>query len=258
MSAVNDEDLRYTFSCPSCGGSFSISLAKIPPVQARFSCPKCAKAMDFPSRDEARVYIQLHAAGGAAPAEPEAPPRPAAAPAAAPAVAPEPAPRPVEPESPPPRPAPEVSPPAAAPSRPAPAPMPAASEALDSTNKTYVVDKQGFEGDEFDRRAMRTLIRTGALNEADMISVGGATPIRADGIAELKSLFELRKSARAVPLPVCPKHIDRLAHYRCDNTGRALCDECSDEKKFGGTSVRICAHCGGTSSELHAAPGDIK
>ncbi len=247
MSAVNDEDLRYTFSCPSCGGSFSISLAKIPPVQARFSCPKCARAMDFPSRDEARVYIQLQAAGGAQPAVAEAPTRPA--------PAPEPDPSPVEFVAPPPRPA--ASEPAAPPSRPAPAPMPAAAEALDSTNKTYVVDKKGFEGDEFDRRAMRTLIRTGALNEGDMVSVGGATPIRADGIAELKSLFELRKSARAVPPPVCPKHIDRLAHYRCDNTGRPLCEECSEEKKFGGTSVRVCAHCGGTCSELHAAPGDI-
>ena len=136
--------------------------------------------------------------------------------------------------------------------------MPAATEAMDATNKTYVIDKKGFEGDEFDRRAMRTLLRSGALNEGDMVSVGGATPARADAIPELKSLFELRKTARATPLPVCPKHIDRIAHYRCDDTGRALCEECSEEKKFGGTSVRVCAHCGGTSSELHAAPGDMK
>jgi hypothetical protein len=241
MDAVNDEDLRYTFSCPSCGGSFSIGLTKIPPVQARFSCPRCAKAMDFPSRDEARVYIQLQAAGGETPAR--VPPPPPSRVAAAP-VAPEPAPSPVERASPPPR--------------PAPAPIAASSEAMDATNKTYVVDKKGFEGDEFDRRAMRTLIRTEALNENDMVSVGGAAAVRADGITELKSLFELRKTARAVPPAVCPRHIDRLAHYQCGDTGRALCEECAEEKKFGGTSVRVCAHCGGTAADLHAPPGDIE
>jgi predicted Zn finger-like uncharacterized protein len=250
MSAVNDEELRYTFSCPSCGGSFSISLAKIPPVQARFSCPKCSKAMDFPSRDEARVFVQLNAGGGEVFSAPQAPSLAAAAP--------EPPPKPVPASPPPPRPvpvAPERVPPPA-PSRPTPAP--ATPEAMDATGKTYVVDKKGFEGDELDRRAMRQLIRTGAINEADLVAVGGSAAIRADAVPELKSLFELRKTARAVPPPVCPKHVDQLAHYRCNDTGRALCEECAEEKKFGGASVRVCAHCGGPASELHAAPGDIK
>jgi predicted Zn finger-like uncharacterized protein len=264
MSAVNDEDLRYTFSCPSCGGSFSISLAKIPPVQARFSCPKCSKAMDFPSRDEARVFIQLGAAGG----EPAATPPPAPAVRSAPPPAERPAPPPAErpapspaaaapaPEPPPPPPAPAPPERPAAPARPA-TPPPAATEPLEATGKTYVVAKKGFEGDEFDRRAMRQLIRTGAINENDTVSVGGAAGTRADGIPELKSLFELRKTARAVPPPVCPKHTDRLAHFRCNDTGRPLCEECAEEKKFGGTSLLVCTHCGGTAGELHAAPGDI-
>ena len=256
MSAVNDADLRYTFSCPSCGGSFSISLEKIPPVQARFSCPKCAKAMDFPSRDEARVYVQLQAAGGAPPSPPSvavAAPKPAETtpPPRAFAPAPERAPKPPAVAAPPPSPAVAPPPRAAAAASPV-------SEPMDTTGKTYVVERKGFEGDELDRRAMRQLIRTGAINEGDMVVVGGSAAIRADTVPELKSLFELRKTARAVPPPVCPKHIDQLAHYLCNDSGRALCEECAEEKKFGGTSVRVCAHCGGPASDLHEAPGDIK
>jgi hypothetical protein len=128
---------------------------------------------------------------------------------------------------------------------------------MEATGKTYVVNKKGFEGDEFDRRAMRQLIRTGALNESDLVAVGGSAATRADTIPELRSLFELRKTARTVPPPICPKHIDRLAHYRCNDTGRPLCEECADEKKFGGTSLRVCVHCGGTAGDLHAAPEDL-
>ena len=86
---------------------------------------------------------------------------------------------------------------------------------------------------------------------------GKSRPARADTIPELKSLFELRKNARAVPPPICPTHPERLAHYKCGDTGRPLCEECGDEKKFGGTSVRVCGHCGGTATELHEQPGDI-
>ena len=206
--------------------------------------------MDFPSRDEARVFVQLQAAGGAPPSPPPA------------AIA---APKPVETAPPPPRtvaPAPERAPepapeaPAVAPPPRAAAPASPVSEPMDTTGKTYVVDKKGFEGDELDRRAMRQLIRTGAINESDPVAVSGSAAIRADTVPELKSLFELRKTARAVPPPVCPKHIDQLAHYLCNDSGRALCEECAEEKKFGGTSVRVCAHCGGPASDLHAAPGD--
>jgi predicted Zn finger-like uncharacterized protein len=240
MSAVNDEELRYTFSCPGCNGSFSISLSKIPPVQARFSCPKCSKAMDFPSRDEARVYVQLQS-GGDLSSEPAAEPPPVRSPEPPPPV---------------------VTPPAARREAPAPAPAPAARaaapDAMDGTQagKTYRLEKKGYDTDDFDRRAMRNLIRSAAVNENDMVSVAGAPAVRSDTVPELKSLFELRKTARATPPPVCPKHTERLAHYQCADTGRPLCDECFEEKKFGGTSVLVCSHCGGTASELHAAPGD--
>ena len=251
---MNDSDLRYAFVCPSCSSSFSISLDRIPPVQARFSCPKCGKPMDFPSRDEARVYMRLQAEGGApipppqaaapqtgaaqaAAAKPAAPPRPAAPdpPAAAPRSDPAPAARPAPP---PPRP---VEPPDA----------PAAAE------KTYTVDGKGFERDVFDRRAMRTLIRTFAVNEKDWVSVGGAVAARASEIPELKSLFELRKTARATPPPVCRAHTEVVAHYVCADSSRPLCEDCAPEKKFGGTSLRVCDHCGGTAKNLHEAPAEI-
>ena len=126
------------------------------------------------------------------------------------------------------------------------------------SGKTYRVEGKGFENDEHDRRAMRNLIRTGAVNEGDMVAAGIAPAARADTIPELKSLFELRKTARITPPPVCRKHTERMAHYQCVDTGRPLCEDCAEEKKFGGTSVRVCAHCGGTASDLHEAPGDIK
>lgn len=126
------------------------------------------------------------------------------------------------------------------------------------SDKTYRLEKKGFENDEFDRRAMRSLIRTQALDEGDMVAAGTAPAARADTIPELRSLFELRKTAKNVPPPICPRHTERVAHYRCNDTGRALCEECAEEKKFGGASVRVCAHCGGAASDLHEAPGDLK
>lgn len=68
---MSDGDLRYTFTCPSCNGNFSIQLDRIPPVRARFRCPHCKQPMDFPSRDEARIYSSLQAAP---PAETQPPP----------------------------------------------------------------------------------------------------------------------------------------------------------------------------------------
>jgi hypothetical protein len=186
--------------------------------------------MDFPSREEARVYISLQAGGGGAPA-------PAPSPAAA-AVAP----------------APRETP------RPAP-PRMSATDPMEATgtqvDKTYRLQKRGYDADVFDRRSMRALIRSQLVNEGDLVGVDGAVAARADTIPELKTLFELRKNARAVPPPVCPSHTDRLAHYKCADTGRPLCEECGDEKKFGGASVRVCSHCGGTATELHESPGDI-
>jgi len=180
--------------------------------------------MDFPSREEARVYISLQGGGAAvSPSETAVPPMRET-------------PRPAAP-------------------RPAPA-----NDPLEATGaqaeKSYRLQKRGYDADVFDRRAMRTLIRTRLVNEGDLVAIDGAVAARADTIPELKSLFELRKNARAVPPPVCPAHPDRLAHYKCGDTARPLCEECADEKKFGGTSVRVCAHCGGTAAELHESPGE--
>jgi predicted Zn finger-like uncharacterized protein len=219
---VSDSELRYTFTCPSCAGSFSISIDRIPPVQARFSCPKCAKTMDFPSRDEARVYITLQS--GAAGGGPVTAPEPPAAAVRAPVPAP------------------------AAP-KPEPAPAAPAAPAIEA-DKRFTVEKAGFEGDVYDRRALRILIRTGGINERDPIRAGDAAPVPASDLPELKSLFELRKSARVTPPSVCRKHTDQLAHYVCVSTERPICEECASEKKFGGTSVRVCDHCGGSVREL--------
>jgi len=204
---LSESDLRYTFSCPSCTESLSIPLAKIPPVQARFGCPKCGKQMDFPSREEARVYAMLQAGGGA---------DVGAAPDAAPAAGNSPS-------------VPLDAPPA---------------------GKLYRVEKKGFENDAYDRRSMRNLIRSNGLIEADSVRLGDDPPRRAADFPELKSLFELRKTARAVPPTVCRKHTDQIAYYTCKDTGRPLCETCAAERKFGGTSVRVCDHCGGTVSEV--------
>lgn len=236
MAAVTDADLRYTFTCPKCSGTFSIGLERIPPVKARFSCPRCGTSMEFPSRDEARIYVMLQTRNlGEAPFPP--PPEPT-----------------YEPEPPAPPPAPkaarlEASPPPPRPAaRPAPPPPP-----TERAEQTYAIQKVGFEGDKFDRRGIRTLIRTGVLNPDDSVSVGGAAGVRADSLPDLKSLFELRKNAKFSPPAVCPKHLDRLAHYVCVASRRPLCEECAEEKKFGGTSVRVCPHCAGNVEELPLA-----
>lgn len=228
---MNDSESRYTFSCPNCGGSFSISLDKIPPVQARFSCPKCGKAMDFPSREEARVYVSLRSSGAVAPS----PPTPAPEPPRPEASEPPPPPKPASPR-----------PPVSAP--------PGEAGAGDSTatsQKSYRVERKGFENDVFDRRAMRNLIRSGGLLENDMVAADDQPARRALEVPDLKGLFDLRKSSRLQPPTVCRKHTDRVAHYVCANTERPLCEECAEEKKYGGTSVRVCEHCGGTVNELN-------
>lgn len=186
--------------------------------------------MEFPSREEARIYVMLQTRNlGDAPFPP--PPEPT-----------------YEPEPPPP-PAPprlQASPPQPASRPPAAPPPPPPAERQE---QSYVIQKVGFEGDTFDRRGIRTLIRTGALSPGDQIAVDGAAAVRADGMQDLKSLFELRKNAKFSPPAVCPKHMDRLAHYVCAASRRPLCEECAEERKFGGTSVRVCAHCAGNVVE---------
>ena len=82
---------------------------------------------------------------------------------------------------------------------------------------------------------MRNLIRSNGLIEADSVRLGDDAPRRAADFPELKSLFELRKTARAVPPTVCRKHTDQIAYYTCKDTGRPLCETCAAERKFGGT-----------------------
>jgi predicted Zn finger-like uncharacterized protein len=212
-SSVSDADLRYTFTCPSCNGNFSITLDRVPPVQARFRCPHCKKPMDFPSRDEARVYARLQkqnadAAAASGPGSPEKP-------------------EPTTPEA------------AAVP-----------EEAHPGENATFRVVKPGWEEDVFDRRAIRNLIRTGALLEGDRLRVNDGEAAPAGELPYLKSLFNLRKASTAEPPPVCRTHADKVAFFQCGSTARPLCEDCAPEKKFGGTIIRVCQHCGGTAGEL--------
>jgi hypothetical protein len=196
------------------------------------------------------VYMLLQPGGGTGTGEPvvaiQPPPRAQRTPAT-PAVAVPPAAPP--PPKPPPIPALELPPtpvPEAAPAAPAPE--------IREADRRYTVQSVGFEGDTFDRRAIRILIRTKALNESDKIRVGDAEPVRADELPDLKSLFELRKNARFTPPAVCRKHTDQLAHYVCAATGRPLCENCAAEKKYGGTAVRSCEHCAGNVNEMPVEP----
>ena len=213
---MSDPEPHYTFTCPSCSGNFSILLERIPPVQARFRCPHCQQPMDFPSREEARVYARLQAQGGEAPA-----------------------PKPPDP--------PPVSKPAVRA-----APRPIAPEISDATaaGQRFRVEKPGFENDMFDRRGIRNLIRTGEVGETDLVSVDEAASVSAGQVPFLKSLFKLRSTSSAAPPARCRTHTDQLAFYKCQDTGRPLCEECAQEKKFGNAVARVCAHCGGHIQEL--------
>jgi predicted Zn finger-like uncharacterized protein len=231
-----DSDLSYTFTCPSCAGSFSILLERIPPVQARFRCPLCKQPMDFPSREEARIYARLRAEGASTP-DPPAPARVAAA--AAPARQPHPAMYQ------------DMSPEPAAVRENAPAFL-SSDEPQATDNLRFRVDKPGWETDVFDRRAMRNLIRSGEVGENDRVRVDDAEPVPAVGISFLKGLFGLRKNSRVNPPTCCRTHTDRVAHFKCRDTVRPLCEECAPEKKFGQTVIRVCGHCGGTATEMVA------
>lgn len=223
---MDDSDLSYSFTCPNCSGTFSILLDRIPPVQARFRCPHCKQPMDFPSREEARVYAKLQGES--------------AAPAAKPTLAPEP---------PPPAP---VSPPRKTTSaaRESTALNAAANSNQPPETARFRIEKLGFEADEYDRRAIRNLIRTGEVSENDWIRVDFGKPVRAADLPYLKSLFSLRKTATVQPPVCCRTHTDKVAFFKCKSTERPLCEECAQEKKFGGTTIRVCQHCGGTAVDL--------
>lgn len=206
----------YTFTCPSCAGSFSVLLERIPPVRARFRCPHCDEPMDFPSREEARVSAQ--------------PPAPAAVRAAA-----------------------SVTPEATRTDT-----GPFARDSEGGTGKVsdetrFRLEKPGFETDAYDRRSVRNLIRTGEILEGDRVRVDNGEPVMAGDLSYLRSLFSLRKTTHLRPPKCCRTHTDQIAFFQCRDTSRPLCEECAPEKKFGGTSIRVCQHCGGTAVDLHMA-----
>ncbi len=212
-----ESDPRYEFTCPNCSGSFSIQLDRIPPVQARFRCPKCKEPTDFPSREEARAQIKLRAelkatgaaAAGGLPLKSDlAPPAKAAVSAAR-----------VTPAEP--------------------------TEILQ-----FRVEKPGFQSDVFDRRGLRNLIRAGEIVETDPIRVNASAPVPAGDLPYLRSLFALAKAQTVRPPVCCRTHTDKVAFFRCHDSGRPLCEACAPEKKFGGQILRVCQHCGGTTTEI--------
>jgi predicted Zn finger-like uncharacterized protein len=211
-----DADQRYNFLCPNCSGSFSIQLERIPPVQARFRCPHCREPMDFPSRDEARELIGRQSGGvkvSAVPARPASESAGSRVPAA-----------------------------------------PAASTESDpSSGASFRVEKPGFESDVFDRRGIRNLIRTGEVVEGDHVRVNDSEAVVAGSLPYLKSLFNLARDQKGKPPRCCRTHSDRVAFFRCHDSGRPLCEECSPDKKFGGSTIRVCLHCGGTADEIPTA-----
>ena len=205
-----EADQRYNFLCPNCSGSFSIQLERIPPVQARFRCPHCREPMDFPSRDEARELIRRQTGSVKVLAVPASP-----AGSKAPAA-----------------------PPASGESAPSPGGL------------RFRVEKPGFESDVFDRRGIRNLIRTGEVVETNLVRVDESGPVAAESLPFLKSLFNLARSQESQPPRCCRTHTDRVAFFRCHDTGRPLCEQCAEEKKFGGQTLRVCHHCGGTAEDL--------
>ena len=221
-----EAEQRYNFICPNCSGNFSIQVERIPPVQARFRCPHCKEPMDFPSREEARAFIRLQAdaagAGATAAKPPAAPSRPSEAGKGSPAR--------------------ETA---------------SAPTFGDSTSPgegvRFRIEKAGYQSDVFDRRGLRNLIRTGDVLESDRIRVDDASPVPAGELPYLKSLFKMAKTQTARPPAVCRTHTDRLAFFKCHDTARPLCEGCAPEKKFGGQTIRVCQHCGGTAIDLHSA-----
>lgn len=171
--------------------------------------------MDFPSREEARAHIRMQAEGG-----PSAGPSPPAAPAADPPSG------------------------AAAPAD------PAGGNGAAGEGTRFRVEKPGYQTDVFDRRGIRNLIRTGAVLEKDRIRVDESGPVPASDLPYFKSLFNLAKAQKARPPACCRTHTDRVAFFRCQSSGRPLCDDCAPDKKFGGQTIRVCQHCGGNAAEL--------
>jgi predicted Zn finger-like uncharacterized protein len=215
-----EQEQRYNFICPNCSGNFSIQIERIPPVQARFRCPHCKEPMDFPSRDEARRHIRLQAEAAAAASRHDVAPKAA---------------EPAQPTQP----------------KPPPAANPTSFAAAEGVR--FRLEKPGFQSDVFDRKDIRNLIRTREILETDRIRVEDGEPVPAGDLTYLRSLFNLSKAQKVQPPACCRTHTDRVAFFRCHDTGRPLCEPCAPEKKFGGQTIRVCQHCGGTAVDLHMA-----
>jgi predicted Zn finger-like uncharacterized protein len=220
-----DADQRYNFICPNCSGSFSIQIERIPPVQARFRCPHCKEPMDFPSREEARAFVRLQAETASASMNPLDSPSAAASPLASPGALPR------------------------DPARP-PRDTPLGDGTGEGQGARYRIDKPGYQQDLFDRRGLRNLIRTGEVLETDRIRIDDAAPVPAGDLPYLISLFKMAKEQKVKPSACCRTHTDRVAFFKCNDTKRPLCEKCAPEKKFGGQTIRVCQHCGGTATDL--------
>ena len=123
------------------------------------------------------------------------------------------------------------------------------TQPIGQADKPFRVDKRGWEDDYFDRRGVRNLIRTGELVESDRMFADGQW-LEAGKIPELKSLFDLRRTSKFTPPRGCRTHTDKIAHFFCFDTDRPLCEECAPERKVGSGVVRVCTHCGGTTTEV--------
>jgi hypothetical protein len=119
-----------------------------------------------------------------------------------------------------------------------------------SRENVFRVDKRGWQDDFLDRRAIRNLIRTGEILETDHVFTPAGSWLVAAEVPELKSLFDLKRTSKFTPPRCCRTHTDRVAHFFCRDGDRPLCEDCAPEKKFGANMMRVCAHCGGTISDL--------
>jgi hypothetical protein len=124
------------------------------------------------------------------------------------------------------------------------------STPINRGEKTFRVDKRGWQDDFLDRRAVRNLIRTGEILETDHVFTPDGGWLVAAEVPELKSLFDLKRTSKFTPPRCCRTHTDRMAHFLCRDSDRPLCEECAPEKKFGANMMRVCAHCGGTIEDL--------
>jgi hypothetical protein len=171
--------------------------------------------MDFPSRDEARELIRQQAeavsVGAAAPARPASVSEGAGASVVA---------------------------------------VASGESAASAGGVRFRVEKPGFESDVFDRRGFRNLIRTREVVEGDRVRVDDSEPVVAESVPYLKSLFNLARGQEGEPPPCCRTHTEKVAFFRCNDSGRPLCEECAPEKKFGGSTIRVCTHCGGTATDI--------